>query len=229
MISAINSTRFASANNYKRTYTNTNQNTNQNINQNGVGYQQSFGMRKYSLLATALSALLSLSPANLASAADKGASKASHITPIPQKGLSLYEIMKIHGEEKDIESLATAADLAAKNHLPMTPIAEENLPKGNLSGIIRQLDPKDQDDVVQINTQGTNCAKTIYAKEVSNRLMRPTGMVTKCDDIPTINVRFCPSPDKMQVLFFDKLGKKARRGFEITGSNEKPACFLEGK
>lgn len=71
MISAINSTRFASANNYKRTYTN----TNQNINQSAVGYQQSFGMRRTSLLLTVLGALLSFSPANFARAAEKGAGK----------------------------------------------------------------------------------------------------------------------------------------------------------
>lgn len=68
MISAINSTRFASANNYKRTYTNTNQN-----NQNVVGYQQSFGMTKSTkatsiLLGLVMAAIEAISPAQIARA-----------------------------------------------------------------------------------------------------------------------------------------------------------------
>lgn len=68
MISAVNSTRFASANNYKRTYTNTNQNTNQST----IGYQQSFGATKTPKLALAiLSALVSLVNPALAENATK--------------------------------------------------------------------------------------------------------------------------------------------------------------
>lgn len=48
MLSAINSTQFTSANNYKRAYTNT--------NQNAVGYQQSFGAARPSRILTLLGA-----------------------------------------------------------------------------------------------------------------------------------------------------------------------------
>lgn len=71
MLSAVNSVKFASANNYKRTYTN----TNQNINQNAVGYQQSFGARPARVLPLIGAALLAIIP-HFATAAEKGAERA---------------------------------------------------------------------------------------------------------------------------------------------------------
>lgn len=63
MLPAVNSVKFASANNYKRTFTNTNQNT--------IGYQQSFGARHTRLgILAFIGALASISPANVAKAED---------------------------------------------------------------------------------------------------------------------------------------------------------------
>lgn len=69
MLSAVNSVKFASANNYKRTYTNTNQNT----NQSAVGYQQSFGAARATkatsaLLGAIMGVLSIVSPAKIAKA-----------------------------------------------------------------------------------------------------------------------------------------------------------------
>ncbi len=110
MISAVNSARFASANNYKRTYTN----TNQNINQNGVGYQQSFGAAKATkatsiLLGLAIAAIEAISPAQIAKAAvDDAAAIAA----------------KKAGKPKGIMQLMPDAKKAEKCRINLNPVSK---------------------------------------------------------------------------------------------------------
>lgn len=230
MISAVNSTRFASANNYKKTYTNTNQNTNQNT----VGYQQSFGASKLSALTLAALSLGSnlVTPAF----AEKGTARAgkavagaiteaveaSHITPIPQEGLSLYEIFQIGEREATLADLPTVAELAAKNHLTVTPIPKNELPQGSLSDMIKTLNqPGTETGVTTLPV--AHCKRTIYSfvNSLTGKL-RPKGMVIQCDNKPFITVRKYDEPGAMKEIVYDKRGDRARRGSNIGGQ------FVEG-
>lgn len=117
MISAVNSTRFASANNYKRTYTNTNQNT----NQSAIGYQQSFGMKTPSRALTLVgTALLAIMP-HFANAAGKAAPKAES----GAKGLMQLMSGKVASGTKD--AVALAAGKACSTNLNPTNKLEQGL------------------------------------------------------------------------------------------------------
>lgn len=120
MLSAVNSARFANVNNYKRTYTN----TNQNINQSAIGYQQSFGMGRRSLFITIFSALLSLSPANLAKAEEAGVKSSLY-----KKLSEVAAVLKAR-----VEQAGTGKD---KIHVDSTPYYD-----CTLTEYFRLVDPK---------------------------------------------------------------------------------------
>lgn len=135
MLSAINSVRFASANNYKRTYTNINQNT----NQNAVGYQQSFGAAKATratatLLGLAMAAIELINPANVAKAAvDDAAAKAAKKARKTTIEITDATSACAKGYFSDFVN-ATLAQTSSSSHPPLHPcLIEDALERGTKS------------------------------------------------------------------------------------------------
>lgn len=170
MLSAVNSTRFASANNYKRTYTNT--------NQNAVGYQQSFRAKQPSKFAVAvLSVFTSLmgafSPANFARAEGKAGSCMGTVADYAAQLAKLGE----KGETTD-------SGLIGKSVTHTTPYKDSKGAKvGEFSETkVRYGEPSQEDLVATHITIGNETCNDINADGVLDICFRNNNGVSESKD-----------------------------------------------
>lgn len=201
MISAVNSVKFASTNNYKRTYTNTNQNTNPNL----VSYQQSFGMKRHSRVASGFLGLVMM----LAGAVGaKAESKAG----------------KLAGKVADEAALVAKAKKVAETHPirknKINPIDEKDEKHfTKLSEVIREIKriaKKEKIKPVTTNPEETfppsPCKETVVDycrdkdfKENTGNCSDPVGSIYTCLNKDTM-IQLMDKANNMHVYYNDGQG-----------------------